>query len=307
MEQSEVDTENAMTIPPKRRLFGWFEETIPVRGLKLSLSDVKAVYEELSAINRKFGEDVISTLQRDPEMSDDEWAKQKRFLLEDAFCLTISIRGERDQQFYGEDAEVFTSDKLPSQIRTIFFTNVTAWRRHSNGTDPENRMEIFLDFSKPALFDPNPFVSDPTPNDSNVTVRAQDMTYFRAVQRVVDTKLLNRKTWYAVIHRSFAYDVGMWTIALPAGLILASFYMDQWLPVDGDFSAYRWAFFIYALGMVVLGYRFLTGYAKWAFPVNVLAENKDKALRHRIALAGIFAWLTYKATDAIYAALPFVP
>tara|TARA_R110000737_G_scaffold318304_2_gene329187 strand:- start:3400 stop:4323 length:924 start_codon:yes stop_codon:yes gene_type:complete len=307
MEQREHNSVDALTVPPKRQVVGWFEESIPIRGCNVSLIDIKTVYEELSAINRKFGEETIATLQRNTEMSDAEWTQHKAFLLQDAFCLTVSVRGERDQQLYGEDAEVFTSDSLPNPIRTIFFNNITAWRRHANNTDPENRIEVFLDFSKPALFDPNPLVSDPTPNASSVTVRAHDMTYFRAAQRVVDTKLTNHRTWYSAIHRSFAYDIGMWAIALPAGLILASFYMEKWLPVGGNLEAYRWAFFLYALGIVMLGYRFLNGYTKWAFPVNVLTDNKDKALGHRLALGGILSWLAFKAADAIYGALSFMP
>lgn len=305
MEQRELSEEEPLPIPRRRLAINWFEEIMPIRGCQLSLADVKEIYEELSVINRKFGEEIIATLPRVSKMSDDEWEQHKAFLLQDAFCLTVLIRGERDQQLYREDAEVFTSDELPNPIRTIYLTNTTAYHRHADDTEPANRIEVFLDFSKPALFNPNPLVSDPTPNDSNITVRAHDMTYFRAVQRVVDTKLKNHRTWYAAIHRSFAYDIGMWTIALPAGLILATHYMDRWLSTGSDLESYRWAFFLYAVGVVLLGYRFLNGYAKWAFPVNVLTDNKDQAFRHRLVLGGIFAWLAYKAADAIYELLPF--
>lgn len=304
MEQREIISDDALPTPPRRPTVGWYEEAIPIRGCSINLEVIKEIYEELSVINRKFGQDIVATLQPNPDMNAAEWEQHKAYLLQDAFCLTVSIRGERDQLLMGEDAGIFSSAGLPKPIRTIYFNNITAWGRHANNTEPENRIEVLLDFSKPALFDPNPVVSNPTPNSSNVTVKARDMTYFRAVQRVIEAKLSNRRTWYAPIHRSFAYDVGMWTVALPAGLILSTYYMDRWLPVGSDFSAYRWAFFLYAVGVVLLGYRFLTGYVKWAFPVNVLTDNKDKALRHRLALGGIFAWLAYKAADAIYGLLP---
>ena len=307
MDKLPDNPKNSHAIPPKRTPVGWFEEAIPARGCSLGLADIKSLYEELSAINRKFGEDVIATLPRDPNMTDDEWEQYKVYLLQDAFCLTVSIRGKRDQQLYGENAEVFESEELPHPIRTIYLNNITAWRRNASNTDPRNRIEVFLDFSKPPLLDPSSVLSEPTPNGSNVTVRADDMTYFRAVRQVIDTKLLNHRTWYAAIHRSFAYDAGVWLVALPAGLIVATHYREQWFPAGGDLEEYRWAFFLYALGIVVLGYRFLSGYLKWAFPVNVLSDNKDKSLRHRIALGGILAWLGYKAADAIYALLPLTP
>ncbi|MEO0891784.1 MAG: hypothetical protein AAFY35_04245 [Pseudomonadota bacterium] len=300
------NTESALTVPPQRKPVGWFEETIPVRGCRLSLEEIKTLYEELGSINRKYGKEIIATLPRDQEMSDQEWENYKAFLLQDAFCLTVSIKGDQDQQLYGESAEIFESSSLPNPIKAIYFNNITAWRRHASDTYPVNRMEVSLDFNKPPLLDPTSVLSAPTPNNSNVSVRANDMTFFRAVRQVLNTKLLNRRTWYSAIHRSFAYDAGIWLIALPSGLIVATHYMEVFFPAGSTWEAYRWAFFLYALGLVVLGYRFLSGYVKWAFPVNVLSDNKDRSLRHRLALGGIFAWLFYKAIDAIYELIPFV-
>lgn len=301
------NTESTLTVPQQRTPVGWYEETVPVRGCRLDLKTISELYEELSSINRKFGEEIISKLPSNPEMSYAEWEEYKAFLLQDAFCLTVSITGERDQQLYGESAEIFRSDALPNPIEKIYFNNITAWQRHASNTDPRNRMEVFLDFSKPPLLDPSSVLSEKTPNGSNVRVRADDMTFFRAVRQVIDTKLLIHRTWYSAIHRSFAYDAGVWIIALPAGLIVATFYMEKWLPTGSNWEAYRWAFFLYALGIVILGYRFLSGYVKWAFPVNVLSNNNDKSLRHRLALGAIFGWLFYKAADAVYGLLPFVP
>ena len=75
MEQNEFKTEQALIAPPKREVVNWFEESIPIRGCKLGLADIKEIYEELSGINRKFGEDIIANLPRNPEMSEAEWEK----------------------------------------------------------------------------------------------------------------------------------------------------------------------------------------------------------------------------------------
>lgn len=287
-------------IMPDRKPVGWFEETIPVRGCKLSMGDVQAAYRELRTINRKFGEQVIASIPRESDLTDEQWAAKKQFLLDDAFRLTVSIRGERDQQLYGEGAEIFTSEDLPYPIKTIYFTNRTAYRRHANGTEPVNQLEVLLDFSKPALFDPNPLVSEATPNSSSVTINAQDMTYFRAVQKVVESKLLAKRTWYGGIHRNFAYDAGMWLLALPVGLFFATYYMDRLLPPTGSLASYRWAFFIYAVGIAAISYRIFVSYTKWAFPVNLLEENKDTAWKHRTFLAAVLGWIGFKLVDAVW-------
>lgn len=129
------------------------------------------------------------------------------------------------------------------------------------------------------------------------------MTYFRAVRQLVDEKLLGRRTIYSTIHRSYSYDVGIWLIALPAALLLARYYMDKWLPANGPHSSYRWAFFIYAVGTVLVCYRVLVRYTKWAFPVTVLKENKDSAWRHRAVIGGALVWLFYKAVDIVWGLL----
>ena len=61
----------------------------------------------------------------------------------------------------------------------------------------------------------------------------------------------------------------------------------------GEFVAAR-------IGMMLLFYRFLTSYAKWAFPVNVLAENKDRAAKHRWGLGALLTGLAAKTVDTIF-------
>jgi len=41
-----------------------FQKTIPVRGCKLGLEDVKVAYRELSHINQKFGQEEIARIKR---------------------------------------------------------------------------------------------------------------------------------------------------------------------------------------------------------------------------------------------------
>ena len=285
---------------PSRKAIGWYEENIPVRGCLLGLDDVTQLYVELSKINRSFGKSEISKLSRDPKFNDEQWENHKKFLLDDAFRLAVAVRGQRDQILCGEDEHIFSSDHLPKPVKDIYFNNVTAWQRNAPNSVPQNRIEVVLDFSKPALLDPNLLVSSPTPNNTSVTVNAEDMTYFRAVRQVVNEKLLSKRTLYSFIHRGFVYDFGMWLLVLPASLVIATYYMDLLLPVGGEFSMYRWAFFIYAIGMMLFFYRFLISYTKWAFPVTLLKENKDTAWRHRVTIVGIFGVVLYQVFDVVW-------
>lgn len=284
----------------QQRLIGWYEQTIPIRGCHFSLDHVRQLYRELQDINTQFGRQVIAEIIPEEGLTNEQWDQRKAFLLRDGFCLTVSIQGHHHQQVYGATESIFADPNLPMPIKNIYFNNITAWKRNAGNSEPRNKIAIALDFTKPPLLDPSLILSSPTPNSSYVSIRADDISYFRAVQRVVDDQILSRRTWYSAIHRSFAYDIGMWLIALPLALIVATHYMDQWLPIDGALESYRWAFFLYSVGWVAIGYRVLTSYAKWAFPVNVLTDNRDISYRHRLALGGVLSFLFYKAGDVIW-------
>lgn len=287
-------------VTTERKPVGWYEEAIPIRGCHLTIDNIKEVYRDLQAINRKFGEQIIATIPRNPEMTDQEWEAHKAYLLDDAFCLTTTVRGLRDEQLYGETVAIFDSPNLPRPIKTVFFTNSTSFKRHANDKEPLNSVNVFLDFGKPDLFDPNPLVSAATPNEGRVTVNAHEITFFNAIQKAVEKRLIANRTWHGAIHRNFAYDIGMWFVALPAALYFSAFYMNQLVPAGSKFELFRWPLFAYLVGITLIAYRALTAYAKWAFPVNVLAENKDKALKHRLALGGFTSWLFYKLASTIY-------
>ena len=284
---------------PQRDPIRTFRQAIPVRGCKLGLEDVKSAYRELSHINQKFGKEEVARIKPREGETLDDWENRKNYLLSDAFCLTITVFGGQDEVVYGENESIFDSEDLPKPIRSIYFTNLTAWQRHAGDAAIPNQIEVYLDFDKPVLLDPTLILSDQTPNNSKVSIRAEDMAYFRAVQQVVKKRLLNRQNWYNPIHRSFIYDVGVWILALPVGLVLATFYMEKWFPTGSELKEYRWAFFIYAIGMALICFRILASYTKWAFPVNVLDENMDTARKHRLALGAIFVGLVWIVLDVI--------
>lgn len=67
-----------------------------------------------------------------------------------------------------------------------------------------------------------------------------------------------------------------------------------------NFSSLFWPMVVYFSGLGIVLYRFFAGYLKWAFPVNILLENRDKAFQHRMFLLGAASWLIYKLLDSLY-------
>ncbi|NOY16955.1 MAG: hypothetical protein GXP23_08500 [Gammaproteobacteria bacterium] len=277
----------------------WFDENIPIRGCQLTLPQIKAAYRELALLTKKEGETIVASLEKTEEMSEEDFTKHNQLLKDDAFRITVSIIGFGGETAYGETKDIFDSDDLPIPVKTIFFTNVNSYKRHSNGQEPQNRFNLCIHFGKPPLFDPNPLVSEPTENYSEVKIQAADVGYFRAVQNIVSNKLRSNKKWYSFIHEKFAYDIGLWFIALPYALYWITIYSDYFFPSDSKYASFRIAFYIYGLGLSLIGYRALFGYIKWAFPVNILEENKDRATRHRLMLGAILFSLIVSGVKSV--------
>lgn len=275
------DIELSNVLPPD---INFYENEILVRGSELSLQSIKASYRELAVLTRKEADRIVGSLVKPEEMDESEFIDRNQVTRRDAFRLTVSIIGFDGQTAFGDTEGIFNAANLPFPIRTIYFTNITAFKPYANGEPPPNRFQVWLHFDKPPLFDPNPLVSDPTPNLSKVDLRAEDVIYFRAVQNIVRDKLQGSRIWYSFIHRKFAYDLGLWLFAAPYALYWITVSLDRLLPQNQPYASFRVAGYIYGLGISLLLYRCLVGYFKWAFPVNVLRENKDKAFKHRVIL-----------------------
>lgn len=260
----------------------WYEDKIPIRGCQFDLAQIKSAYRELEQLTRKEGDRIIGQFVRPNEKTDAQFRRENEALKNRAFRVTVSIIGFDGQTVYGDSEDIFDNKNLPFPVERIFFTNENAFKNNADGTLPENRFSIWISFDKPPLLDPNPLVSHPTPNYSEVAINARDVTYIRAVQHIVRNKLMKGKKWYSFIHEKFFYDIGLWFLALPYALYMVTVATDKLLPEGGAYSSFRLPFFIYAMGMSLLIYRALAGYVKWAFPVNILKENEDTATVHRV-------------------------
>ncbi|MBY5520538.1 hypothetical protein [Rhizobium leguminosarum] len=278
----------------------WYEDVIEIRGCHLSLPQIKAAYRELSALNRKEGEQIVNALIKPEGSSDEDWSIRAAFLKDDAFRLTVSVMGFDGETTYGETESIFDSKNLPFPIRTVFFTNTTAFKRNANEIEPRDRFSLWVSFDKPPLFDASAVLSEPTINDSRMEIRSGDVTFFRAIQTIVSNKILSKKKWDSFIHWKFTYDVGLWFVAFPYALYWVTIYCDFLLPPTSPHSSFRIAFYIYGLVLSLIAYRALFGYLKWAFPVNVLEENKDRATRHRLLLGGIVTSLVVSGAKSIF-------
>ncbi len=269
-----------------------------IRGSKLSIKRIRDAVRELEMLNKEEGRKAIAKLKIGDGETEKQFSEKKEFLLDDAFRITVSIEGYKGKNVYGENENVFDSPQLPSPIKMIYFTNETAYSRNANGDSPPNRLSFKFNFDKPQIFDPSISVSQPTPNDSEVSVLAHELGFFGAVENIVN-QLNTPRRWHSLIHGRFTYDVGLWFLFMPLALFFITILANHLLTFQGDQITIRIAFFVFCLGVSLMVYRGLFDYMRWVFPVIALEENKDSATRHRLIFSGIISFIFFSSLVAI--------
>jgi hypothetical protein len=270
-----------------------YEDIIPLKGGKFSLKDVASLFSDFRDLTIKEGEVIVGGLVREKGKSVKDFEDYKKRVKIDAFRVTVSINGFDGQTRFGDSKDLFSRDDLPKPIKSIYFTNINSFKREANGSEPRNRFECWIHFEKPPLFDPNPLVSEPTSNASRILVQAEDSAYFKAAQKIANDFDNNTKHWYRAIHKGFSYDVGLWFLWVPFSLFKISQWIEGLPYTPAETSIFKIALGFYLFVLCLMLYRAFVGYVKWAFPVNVLIENNDAAVRHRVILGALVATILY--------------
>ncbi len=98
------------------------------------------------------------------------------------------------------------------------------------------------------------------------------------------------------MHAAFVYDIGLFLFGLPAAIYLCwrlSKFIEANVGVISPFISS--ATYIYIVFLVLIGYRVLFGYTKWAFPIVELTSNESRSKRHRTFWVAILVSLLASA------------
>ena len=257
------------------------QKNIPLPSVVVSIEDIKRVYSRLAGHVAEQAEREISALKKGENQSDEDFENYKTLVREQAFRVTVTIKGADGTTYYGETEDAFDSPNRPDKVTYVYITNTTAYKVFAK-VDPTNSFELYLDFSKPPLLDGNNPVSSPTVNVSHLNVNGDRDSWVAAISDAVMGVLDNRKTQRSALHGAFVYDYGLLLFGFPLGFYLCwrfssliDFYFDSISPF---LSA---AVYLYVVMIALWAYRIFFGYTKWAFPRCELLENKDSAKKHR--------------------------
>ncbi len=271
---------------------------IPLYSIRLSIEDVKKIFERLSRHVGEQGDREIAQLVKPDDESNEDFNARVEKIKEDAFRITATINSADGTSLYGDSSDVFESPNIPDVISGIYLTNIVTYQEVA-GNRPANSFELLLDFSKPPLLDGNNLVSSPTPNSSHLEIKGDRDSWVAAVSDAVLGVVNGRRTNRGWLHIAFMYDFGLFLFALPIGFYvcwLASSFIEEHLSArNGFFSVMA---YVYLFFTVLWGYRIFWGYTKWAFPTVEISQVGSDVRNHRAfwyaiatGLVGNVIWL----------------
>jgi len=221
----------------------------------------------------------------------DKQFETNKGLIRSGSKVLLTLTGKSGLELYGSINEVFDSPNFPDSVKSIYINSAIYLKSVYNYT-VRNSFEMFLDFSRPGIFDFTLMPSDRTPNGSNVKVQGSDATWVNGLFHEIQEFIRDHKAPATWIHRHSIYDMLLWFFGYPFAF-WACFKVSPSLPtINGVGPFLKAALFVYLFLITLTGFRALFHYARWVFPVVEYRHPKGTSLRHRIILGALAFALT---------------
>jgi hypothetical protein len=197
----------------------------------------------------------------------------------EAFITTVQIKGVNAEVVTGHGESFFDSALLPERIISIEYDTAFSPKAQLNFI-PNDRASVLLDFSRPRFVDRG-LPSEPTPNNSNWFVTAENEGWCTSLSTRLEQFFAERRTPVEWLHLSNTYDGLLIVMGFPLALwgayrIGHPISARVHLPAAVETGLYVYAFFL-SLGV----FRWMFSYARWVFPKIELDSEKSTSGKHR--------------------------
>ncbi|WP_127431531.1 hypothetical protein [Rhizobium anhuiense] len=286
-------------------------KNIPIGSAAVTLPGIRRMWRDLNALVAEQGEIELSRLVRQEGHSLEEFEAYKQNARNNVFRILGTVEFENDVAIHDVDPEIVNIDPDGPLIRFIYMSHITPYQQ-SIGVKPEHAFEVILDFRQPPLLDASSVISAPTPNATKVAVSGSRDAWQAGVTQAVIRNIARRRpvrTWF---HGSFIYDLFLVLIGLPLALYACWFFAPF---VNGALSqagpVVIGAAYLYIGFCAIWIYRILFSYAKWAFPLVEISEQRTKPLKHRalwwLIVATLGAKIFWDIADPLISIKSFLP
>lgn len=222
--------------------------------------------------------------------------EQVKHNVEICATLKITVVGFKSEELFGTIEDVFGSVSFPDSVKTIYVNSDVVYRANFNYY-PNNHFQLYVDFSKPKVFDFSFQPSDRTPNDSEFIVQGDDSMWVNGVFHEIDAFVEDRPSKAPKIHRGSVYDILVWLVGLPLGFYVCYKYeLSPFMaPQESSFLNNLAMTYFFFLSLFLL--RVLFHYFRWVYPMIEYKSKRDQSAVHQAAVLsitlGIFGKVLY--------------
>jgi hypothetical protein len=134
-----------------------FNTSSPIKACRLRAGDLVRLYKIINDRQIEYGQMFADqVLVQQPEESPDQF-KERRSRVANAFVTTVTITGSNNEIVSGSSESFLTTDNMPDNILTVFYTTVWKTEHHSCSIFPGQLSLISARFQRtqqetPAIF-----------------------------------------------------------------------------------------------------------------------------------------------------------
>ena len=255
-----------------------------IRSFSIDKQDLRKLCDILQERSTAAGIIEADKYEKREGQKDEDYEKDKR-LLKEAFELKITISGSNGAELYGTIDEVFNSPNFPDKINS-FYVNSESTLKGVYNWYPRNSFDLFLDFTKPKVFDFSLMPSHLTPNNSNFRVQGYEATWANGVFHEINSFINEKKAILSLVHNHSVYDISVWLLGLPLAFWVCS-KASKTIKLIATNVFVQNALYVYVFFVMLLIFRILFHYLRWITPLVEFKYKNSKVVLHRCFFGAI--------------------
>jgi len=254
------------------------EQNKKIRSLSLDRTELRRLLDIMQERSLAAGEIEAANFQK-RDQTDEIFAANLKTIRQ-GFSLWLTVTGVDGVNLTGSIETVFSSPNFPEEVASVFFDTSDPLRSVHN-YNPRNKCILFLDFTRPEVFNFTLLPSQETPNTSNVSVQGSDATWVHGVYHELENFLSVYPSTSRILHRHTTYDLLVWTLGLPLGFWLC-FRVSPLISKVNASPFLSAALYVYSFFACLIILRILFHYARWIWPLVEFRGPRNKAIRHKV-------------------------
>lgn len=250
-----------------------------ITSCAFSKDDLKNLCEILQESSLAAAEDEISHYA--PMDRPIEQIVEDKNTLRSGFELQVNVLGIDNKGLTGTIPAVFNSPRFPNKVKSLYIDSEFELNNLHNWS-PRNRFRLFIDFTKPDIFNLSLSPSISTPNDSHILVNGLNSDWVSGVYTKVTDFIKDKRTRRTFFHKHSVYDFILLLIGLPFAFWLAYKLSGVINSIFGEFSIFvQNGVYVGLFFLVIHLFRALFIYARWGFPIVEYIGTSSITKKHR--------------------------